>query len=221
MQIYTQIDAYLQEFSWNVRGGFYLEEGDALYAKGFRTLLMVGNLGGAYWKHFMREKKDHVEHPLDDWTKTKLSILGEKFSCTLVYPFEGPPYYPFVTWAKRAEVLEQSPIGILIHPEYGLWHSYRAALLWDSVLDIPPKPSHTHPCNTCTEKPCLTTCPISAVSEKNGLDFKACKNYLRTEAAFACYQQCCQARRSCIIGPQHGYGEEHSMYHTRRFSGST
>ena len=45
-----------------------------------------------------------------------------------IYPFGGPPYWPFQRWAQRAEAVFPSPLGILIHPEYGLWHAYRAAL---------------------------------------------------------------------------------------------
>ena len=40
-----------------------------------------------------------------------------------LFPFGGPPHFPFQQWARRAEPVHPSPIGLLIHPIYGLWHS--------------------------------------------------------------------------------------------------
>ena len=42
-----------------------------------------------------------------------------------LFPFSCPPFLPFLRWAERAEVVFPSPSGPLIHPVYGLWHTYR------------------------------------------------------------------------------------------------
>ena len=37
----------------------------------------------------------------------------------------------------RAEAVAPSPLGILIHPDYGLWHAYRGALAFAERLALP------------------------------------------------------------------------------------
>ena len=48
----------------------------------------------------------------------------------------GPPFLPFLEWAKRSEVTE-SPIGLLIHPVYGLWHAYPGTAVQKIALPEP------------------------------------------------------------------------------------
>ena len=47
------------------------------------------------------------------------------------------PPWPFLTWARRGGAGHVSPLGLNIHPTYGLWHAYRAALLFPVEFDIP------------------------------------------------------------------------------------
>ena len=56
-----------------------------------------------------------------------------------------PDMPPFQRWALRAEAVYASPLGILIHPEYGLWHAYRAALLFTERLALPERPTRAEP----------------------------------------------------------------------------
>ena len=56
--------------------------------------------------------------------------LARSVGAMALYPFDGPPYRPFQRWAMRAEPVAPSPLGLFIHPEYGLWHAYRAALVF-------------------------------------------------------------------------------------------
>ena len=69
----------------------------------------------------------------------------------------------------RAEGLKASPLGILMHPEYGLWHAYRGALLFDEALaaeDLNQEPENPiHLCALCDRKPCLDACPVGGVRE--------------------------------------------------------
>ena len=59
------------------------------------------------------------------------SSLRRRRSCT---PRTGRPWLPFQQWARKAEPVHVSPLGVLIHPDYGLWHSYRGALCFDTRL---------------------------------------------------------------------------------------
>jgi hypothetical protein len=62
-----------------------------------------------------------------------------------VFPFERP-YLPFQRRAMRAEACYPSPLGLLIHPDYGLWHGYRGALLFAAAIELPPSGRRASPC---------------------------------------------------------------------------
>ena len=81
---------------------------------------------------------------------------------------------------KLASLREEPPVslGMLIHPEYGLWHAYRAALLFDRPVDgVPKRIEQASPCATCAGKPCLSACPVSAFSGA-AYDVAACAGHL-------------------------------------------
>jgi epoxyqueuosine reductase len=44
-----------------------------------------------------------------------------------LFPFGGPPWHPFIAWAKRSGRAWESPVGFLVHDQAGLMVSYRAA----------------------------------------------------------------------------------------------
>ena len=62
----------------------------------------------------------------------------------------------------RAEPVFRSPIGIMIHPEFGLWHVYRAVLLFAEYIDLPAWSAVENPCDACEAKPCRKVCPADA-----------------------------------------------------------
>lgn len=90
------------------------------------------------FRRFARERD-----PARDAMDNSISRCGGGSSRDLdaraVYPFNTTPPYPFLTWARRGGAGHVSPLGLNIHPTYGLWHAYRAALLFPVVLDVPCK----------------------------------------------------------------------------------
>jgi hypothetical protein len=105
-----------------------------------------------------------LDHPLDRWSRRVIEALARKFAATAFFPFGGPPFLPFQLWAQRAERVHSSPIGLLIHPHCGLWHSYRGALGLSEALHIPEPAAVTSPCETCSGLWCLNACPVDAFS---------------------------------------------------------
>jgi hypothetical protein len=101
------------------------------------SIALVGNIGSSYWPVFSQssEYKDGQPDPLDRWSKRVAEQVAKEIGASAIYPFEGPPYFPFQQWARRAEALSQSPLGLMIHPQYGLWHSYRFGLLMAQVIE--------------------------------------------------------------------------------------
>jgi epoxyqueuosine reductase QueG len=123
-------------------------------------------------------------------------------------------------WAKRAEALSQSPIGLMIHPVYGLWHSYRFALLFSSLQQPDTHAiSVESPCQTCEGQPCLHHCPVDAFSPK-GYDVGACAAYLKQTPDADCHQQGCLARNACPVGEEYRYEPAQHTFHLRAFLGT-
>ncbi len=160
---------------------------------------------------------DGERHPLDRWTKRVVDPIAERLGARAVYPF-GPGAPPFQRWALRAETLYSSPLGILIHPEYGLWHAWRAALLFPERLALPPRSGAPHPCESCAEKPCLAACPVGAFTGSS-YDVPACAAHIaRPEAD--CLSVGCHARNVCPVGPQWRYDPAQTRFHMAAFARS-
>lgn len=190
------------------RGGFHPERADGVPSlpdgRACRTLVLLGNAGPAIWDTFRRaaEFKDAKPDPMNRWSQRVITGLAEKFRATPLFPFIGPPYLPFLRWAQRAEAVYPSPLGMLIHPDYGLWHAYRGALSFACLIDLPQHTDATSPCESCAAKPCLTVCPVDAFSS-SGYDVPRCVGHISSAIGDACVSGGCLARRACPVGAQY------------------
>ena len=184
-------------------------------------LALVGNIGSSYWSGFSRspEFNDGDPDPLDRWSRRIAMSLADEFPVQPIYPFAGPPYYPFQQWAQRAEGLSQSPLGIMMHPQHGLWHSYRFALLGEHFeVSASPDPV-VSPCVACVNQPCLQACPVGAF-DGDGYDVDRCAGYLRQTPDADCHVRGCIARLACPVAPELRYVPEQGEFHLRAFLGS-
>jgi len=183
------------------------------------TIVLVGFVGSRNWPAFARspEAADGLPDPLDRWSRRVVSKLAEGAGATALFPFGGPPWLPFVKWAWRAEPVHPSPLSLLIHPDWGLWHSYRGALAFAESLDLQPADDRPSPCDSCAAKPCLTACPVDAFRPE-GYDVAACKSHIRSPAGADCMDQGCRARRACPVGA--AYGSDEARFHMSAFRDS-
>jgi len=211
MNRYDDIEPHLKPLGLCLRGGFYDD-------KRKQTIVLIGNVGSDIWDPFSQDIENRVEpDPLDHWTKVHLSKIADILNVDVIFPFEGPDYAPFQQWAMRADCVYPSPIGPLIHPEYGLWHAYRGAFIFNSTLDdLPKRSNEASPCDRCIDKPCLSSCPAS-VFEKGNYDVPLCIAYLQADREEKCLNLGCLARRACPVGTQYQYIPAHSSFHMRRF----
>ncbi len=225
MEIAT-IEAALARAGLIPRGGFHPEPGDGVpgLADGrpARTLVMVGNAGPALWRAFAASPEfGTAPDPLNRWSARVIGDLAAAWDARALYPFGGPPHLPFVAWAKRAEPVAESPLGILIHPDYGLWHAYRGALAFAEALALPPRAERPRPCDACAERPCLGACPVGAFSAAGtdvaGYDVSACADHLKAPAGADCMAEACRARRACPIGRAYLYAPEQAAFHMVHF----
>lgn len=199
-----------------VRGGFHPQPGDRVPpltdGTAPATVVLLGNAGPAMWNAFQATG----ESSLDDWTRRVVDGIAAALGARPVYPFTGPPFLPFQRWAQRAEAVAPSPLGLLVHPDYGLWHAYRAALLVAYRVELPAADTRPPPCRSCTERPCLSGCPVGAFGD-GGYDVARCVSHLAGEAGPACMSRGCLARRACPVGADCRYSPEQAAFHMRAF----
>ena len=204
-----------------VRGGFHPDHEDGVPptsdGRPARTVVMLGGAGNSFWPTFRASPEAGLaKDPLDAWTRRIAEELEDELGATALFPFGGPPHLPFQHWAKRAEPVHASPLGLLIHPDFGLWHAYRAALSFAEVIPLPEAESAVSPCESCSEKPCLRACPAGAFSGK-GYDVPRCIGHIRGVKGSACVEMACLARRACPVGRAYAYGPEQSRFHMAAF----
>lgn len=212
---FATIDARVRATGLTCRGGFHPDTGDALPVRA-ATLVLVGDQGGRFWARFRAEALDEPD-PLDAWTRRVLAAAAADLGARAVYPFDGPPYFPFQQWAMRAEDLRQSPVGPLLHPVAGLWHHYRGALLFEGCIDLPTATPGPHACDGCLDKPCLSACPVTAIVPGQAFDLAACLSHQKSAAGEACREGGCLARRACPVGVDHVYGADQRAFHAAAF----
>jgi hypothetical protein len=179
-----------------------------------KFVILIGNAGAAMFQRFARER-DIRSAKIDEWTEKTVSALALSLDARAAFPF-GKPHLPFLTWAKRAGSSFTSPLGLNIHPIYGLWHAYRAALLFPAGFDLPRGSPGPHPCERCVEKPCLSACPVQAFSA-SGYDIEACSDHLRTDIGRPCMSGGCLARHACPVGQAYAYHPVQAQFFMRAF----
>jgi hypothetical protein len=182
------------------------------------TLLLAGTIGSSWWDAFAGapEAADGRPDPLDRWTRRLLAGLAAGCGAVALFPFGGPPYLPFQRWARRAEPVAPSPLGVLIHPDFGLWHAYRGALAFAERLALAPAERRASPCDGCAARPCLAACPVGAFAA-TGYDVAACVAHLGGGRGGACLSLGCQARLACPVGAEHRYAPPAAAFHMAAF----
>ena len=183
------------------RGAFAADGTDADLPAGAVSLILLGFVGARGRTAFRqsREASDGAPHPLDRWSRRIVDALAMRLGAQALYPFSGPPHRPFQRWALKADDVHPSPIGLLVHGEHGLWHSYRGALAFAHDVGAPARADRASPCATCATKPCLVTCPVGAFSPGR-YDVAACAAWIGSADGAQCQDGGCLARRACPIG---------------------
>ena len=211
---HEQLDGLLAACGLIRRGGFTPGPEDGLPDKG-ASLILIGNDGPALWRVFSAQAGQRP-NPLNDWSRGNLERIAAELGAIAYFPFGGPPHLPFQKWAMKAEKLHASPIRTLLHPSFGLWHSYRGALLFAQPQELDPMEDWASPCATCSDRPCLNSCPVEAWSGGN-LDIGTCMAGLDSPEGSDCMGGGCLARRACPVGRDHIYAPEQASFHMRAF----
>ncbi len=182
------------------------------------TLVLLGT-DASFWPLFKAapEARDGSPDPIDRWSLRVIGGLAAEWGAQVHYPFTGPPYAPFVAWALASGRAFTSPSQMLVHDALGLLISYRGALHFADVFDIPPSPLARSPCETCPERPCLAACPAHALVDGGPYRVAACHDHLDRPEGSACMDRGCLARRACPLSAGAGRRPEQTAHHMRYF----
>jgi hypothetical protein len=190
------------------------------------VVLLAGNAGARYWRHFrqwLQTQPVNLINPLDTWSREIIGAIASEFGGLAASPSDRP-FLPFQQWAMRAEGLRPSPLGILMHPQYGLWHAWRGALIFgegdvaNEVRALNQAPAHPiHLCDLCIEKPCTKTCPVAAHSGA-GFDYQSCLSHVRSARGAQCRTDGCLDRNACPYGAEWRYPAEVQAFHMKAFA---
>jgi hypothetical protein len=196
----------------DVTGALHLAEDEV---PGRATLVLLGPAGPEFWAHFtdQPEYRDGRCDPMDRWSTRVITEAAQDLRGRALFPFGGPPWHPFIDWARRSGRAWPSPVGLLVHDTAGLMVSYRGAIALQDRLDLPPPGAR--PCDTCAGQPCRTACPVDALTP-DGYDVPACRADL-DRAGNDCRARGCAVRRACPVSQAHGRPEAQSAFHMGYF----
>ncbi len=215
MTSYANIEARAAKHNLAVFGAFHPTPEDGAPAS-CKTLMLLGPKEPGFWAHVSAapEFQDGNPDPMDRWSRQTIGTLACDLGAKALFPFGGPPWHPFIAWAKRSGRAWASPVTLLVHDTAGLMVSYRGALALKSQIDLPTPPA-ADPCEKC-HRPCLTACPVGALST-GSYDTEACHSYLDTGPGQSCMTGGCQVRRACPLSQNYGRAEAQSAFHMRSF----
>ncbi|MDJ0753964.1 MAG: hypothetical protein QNJ45_10625 [Ardenticatenaceae bacterium] len=183
----------------------------------YRRLLLVAHGGRMLWRAFQAAGGEgQTVDPIDRYSRRAVSTVMREFwgvaadQAAFLYPLTDH-LVPLQQLGTAAGWSHRSPIGTDIHPDYGLWFAYRAAVLVKNPLPLLIAPMRPSPCDSCDDRPCVTACPAGAVGEIGRFGLNACVTH-RLYHRSSCAGQCL-ARLACPVAVQHRYTAEQIAYH--------
>ena len=213
--IYSALEKATAARHLDILGGFHPNDQDTSVA-GLGTIIMLGQSEPGFWQYFTQEQeiRDGMPDPLDRWSERVITGLAASLGAQPFFPFSGPPYQPFYQWALRSGRCHASPINLLVHDTAGLFVSFRGALGFSEVLELPP--TTASPCETCVSQPCTNACPVDAFSQ-GVYDVPACVAEISMLETHDCQTLGCGARRACPVSQNYGRVAAQSAYHMQVF----
>ncbi|WP_145106478.1 ferredoxin [Cereibacter sediminicola] len=210
----ARIGARAADHALAILGGFAAEPGDGL-PEGTGSLILLGPREPGFWAHMTAQPEwlDGRPDPMDRWSARTITALAAELGATALFPFGGPPWWPFYAWALRTGRAFASPVRLIVHDEAGLFFSCRGALALRERLE---PTAGVSPCASCANQPCLSACPAGALGAE-GYDVPACHAFLDRPEGAPCLERGCAVRRACPRSQAHARMETQSAYHMRQF----
>ncbi len=187
-------------------------------------LLLFAAGGRQFWHHLVSTDSAGVPdalqaqtHAVDEFSRaTVMRALNEhlsNFECRLLYP--GATRISLTMLGEQLGWSHQSPLGLGINSDHGLWFAYRALVWSDASIPLEStdfqRPS---PCTSCESKDCVAACPVDAVSLDRPFNLTDCASFrLRPESICA---DRCHARLACPVAADGRQSLEQHRYHQMR-----
>lgn len=148
-----------------------------------KTLCLVGHGGNSLWRE-LSQPINLSQHPFDNYTIKEINRFSKEYlhdDCEILFPNEDY-ILPLQKIGRLINFSSQSPIGIDICHEFGLWFAYRGVFLTSQNIAIKATVASPSICSSCNETPCLKetnfrlarlSCPIKAehAYNKDQLDY--------------------------------------------------
>jgi hypothetical protein len=180
-------------------------------ARATRSVLLLAAGGRALFAAFASAPEARLPvDPLDAYTRRVVEAVARRLDAHPLFAFErrDGAFADFVALGRAAGLGAPSRLGLLLHPVYGPWLSLRALLLTPLALPASPPLVDFDPCAGCAA-PCAAACPGAALPA-TGFDVGRCAVTRRERAG--CRQRC-DARRACVVGPEHAYEPAAEAHH--------
>lgn len=147
-----------------------------------KNLVLIGNGGRLLWNNISDLS---IENPIDNFSVNQMNWFAENFlnnDIEILFPDEKN-LIPLQKLGRFFNLSHQSPLGMDISQEFGLWFAFRGVFLTNSHIPSAILSPSLSPCETCLKKLCMTV-----------PDFF-------------------DARMKCPIKTQHQYTPEQRKYH--------
>lgn len=191
----------------------------SIEVRAYSRLVMFGNGGRQFWQSLHEQEPAEV-NPVDEFSRYLAQQFLHDFldapSAFMLYPGSLP--VPLQRLGVVAGWQHSSPLGIGINQHYGLWFAYRVAFLVDIELPVTEKLAGDSPCLTCEDKPCVSACPVQAVSADEPFAIHPCMDF-RVQANSLCAEQCL-SRLACPVAVEHRYDGAQIGHHYRHALGA-
>ena len=154
-----------------------------------KTLCLVASGGKSLWEKLSHPVKLEL-HRFDQYSVNQIEIFAKDYlnnDCEILYPNESYTL-PLQRIGRFLNLCSQSPIGLDISEEFGLWFAFRGVFLTSKNISTPKIMFPPSMCNSCNDSPCLQFPDISL------------------------------ARLSCPIKMEHQYNLDQIMFHKNALS---
>ncbi len=183
-----------------------------------RSVLVLASGGRAFFDRFeaspeVGERTD----PLDRYTRRvvleaadRLAREGSRARPLFYFERRDGVFADFAALAQACGLGVPSRLRIVLNPRYGPWLAIRALLVTELALSPTPPIADFTPCEGCPA-PCAAACPGAAL-DAGPLCVVRCRENRRRDPA--CELRC-DARRACVVGPEHAYPARAEAHHMR------
>ena len=188
-------------------------------AASYHQLILIGHGGSAFWQALQASgtalSRNEVGHPVDDFTVATVQQFMQSECAGVAYEIIYPGSYivSLQELGKLAGWHHPSPFMVGINATFGSWFAYRAVLLANTDLPVTAPLQTASPCASCSEKPCISSCPPHALDDGK-FDLQKCLGYRQQTDALC--KNTCIARTRCPVASEHRYSDAQMHYHYGR-----